>query len=343
MNSTSFGSRLVRIAARSPGRSSTGPEVWRRFTPISRAMMWASVVLPRPGGPNRRTWSSASLRRRAASMKTESCPRIFSCPTYSSSSFGRSVRSSASSCTEAGAVEIRRSVSIMSLLRKKLQGLPYALGNGDAGGQLLESPPRLAFIIAKRKQRIGDVARLPVALCRRRRRRHRVELVTQFQQQALGGLSADAGYLRQPAAVLGTDGLAQVRDGEPGQDGERCARPDSGYAQELAERPPFGLGGEAEQLVRILAHDQVGVERDFGAGRGQLVEGAHRHVELVSHALHVHHDLRRVLLDEPAVDAPDHGYPKMEKALMATRRHIRAICLYPGSSAVPLPSQTRLP
>ena len=34
-----------------PGRSITGPEVWRRFTPSSAAMMCASVVLPSPGGP----------------------------------------------------------------------------------------------------------------------------------------------------------------------------------------------------------------------------------------------------------------------------------------------------
>ena len=33
----------------------TGPEVARKPTPISRAMIWASVVLPRPGGPKNRT------------------------------------------------------------------------------------------------------------------------------------------------------------------------------------------------------------------------------------------------------------------------------------------------
>jgi hypothetical protein len=60
MNSTSFFSRLVSSAARSLGFSSTGPLVWRRFTPSSAAMMWDSVVLPRPGGPNSSTWSSAS-------------------------------------------------------------------------------------------------------------------------------------------------------------------------------------------------------------------------------------------------------------------------------------------
>src|ERR1700743_1164489 len=57
MNSTSLRSRPVRMAARSLGFSSTGPEVWRRLTPSSAAMMWLSVVLPRPGGPHGRTGS----------------------------------------------------------------------------------------------------------------------------------------------------------------------------------------------------------------------------------------------------------------------------------------------
>src|SRR5882762_8823512 len=114
MKSTSFASRLVRIAARSPGRSRTGPEVWRRFTPISRAMMCASVVLPSPGGPNSSTWSSASPRARAAWMKISSWPRIFSCPTYSARVPGRSERSNCSSCAEVGLPEISRSVSTLT-------------------------------------------------------------------------------------------------------------------------------------------------------------------------------------------------------------------------------------
>ena len=67
-NSTSRGCRLVSSAARSPGRSSTGPEVERRLTPSSFAITCDSVVLPSPGGPKMSTWSSASLRRFAASM-----------------------------------------------------------------------------------------------------------------------------------------------------------------------------------------------------------------------------------------------------------------------------------
>src|SRR3954449_10600038 len=71
MNSTSPGSRLVRMAARSPARSSTGPAVVRRGAPISAAMMLASVVLPRPGGPKRRTWSSGSPAPRGGRAEEE--------------------------------------------------------------------------------------------------------------------------------------------------------------------------------------------------------------------------------------------------------------------------------
>src|SRR5688500_72255 len=113
MNSTSFGSRLVSSAARSPGRSSTGPEVWRRLTPSSLAMMCARVVLPRPGGPKSSTWSSASPRARAAWMKISSWPRTFSWPTYSASVAGRSERSICCSCWEDGLAEMRRSVSTL--------------------------------------------------------------------------------------------------------------------------------------------------------------------------------------------------------------------------------------
>ena len=45
------------------------PLVAWRFTPSSRAMMLASVVLPRPGGPYSRTWSAASSRWRAAASR----------------------------------------------------------------------------------------------------------------------------------------------------------------------------------------------------------------------------------------------------------------------------------
>lgn len=70
MKSTSFGSRLMRMPARSPGLSSTGPEVVLKPTPSSLATMLERVVFPRPGGPWSRVWSSASPLMRAACTNT---------------------------------------------------------------------------------------------------------------------------------------------------------------------------------------------------------------------------------------------------------------------------------
>jgi hypothetical protein len=78
-------------------------------------MMCDSVVFPSPGGPNKSTWSSASLRFRAASMKIDSWPRIFSWPTYSSSRRGRSARSTTSSCRPADFAATRRLSSSFSM------------------------------------------------------------------------------------------------------------------------------------------------------------------------------------------------------------------------------------
>ena len=51
-------------------RSSAGPAVWMKSTSSSAATIWASEVLPSPGGPASRTWSSASPRAPAARMAT---------------------------------------------------------------------------------------------------------------------------------------------------------------------------------------------------------------------------------------------------------------------------------
>ena len=78
-------------------RSSAGPAVCTSGAPSSAAMMWASEVLPRPGGPASRTWSSDSRGAVAASMKTSSCEVTWRWLTKSASRRGRSERSSSSS------------------------------------------------------------------------------------------------------------------------------------------------------------------------------------------------------------------------------------------------------
>ena len=97
MNRTSPGSRLVSMAARSPCLSSAGPLVCLMFTCNSLAIIVASVVLPRPGGPESRIWSRTSPRPRAALMKIRNCSFLASWPMKSFRSRGRRVMSSASS------------------------------------------------------------------------------------------------------------------------------------------------------------------------------------------------------------------------------------------------------
>ena len=50
------------MAAKSPVRSMAGPLVVRMFAPSSLATTVASVVLPSPGGPENRMWSTTSWR-----------------------------------------------------------------------------------------------------------------------------------------------------------------------------------------------------------------------------------------------------------------------------------------
>src|SRR5688572_22600298 len=104
-------------------------------------------------------------------MKIESWPRIFSWPMYSSSSFGRSARSKASSWGEAGAAVMRRSVSIMrimaSLLREQFassssgqyfQRLAYAFRHTQTRLQIFHRVLRFLVAVAEREQRVHDVA-----------------------------------------------------------------------------------------------------------------------------------------------------------------------------------------
>src|SRR5688572_31750964 len=214
MKRTSLGSRLVRIAARSPARSSTGPEVCLRFTPISRAMMCASVVLPRPGGPKSSAWSRASLRWRAAVMKMPSCSRILSWPTYSESCLGRSARSSPSSWGEALPPEIRRSASIKrirSLLRQRLQGLADGIGELQLRGEPLGGCLGLAVIIAKGQQGTDHLATRGAPV-RARHTRHFRQLVAQLKHEPLGGLLADSRDLGEASRVLVGDRGREVLD-----------------------------------------------------------------------------------------------------------------------------------
>jgi len=73
-----------------------------------------------------------------------------------------------------------------------------------------------------------------------------------------------------------------------------------GDLHQLAEGGTL-LGGEKpEQHLRVLAHHEMGQQRHALAERRQVVERAHRHVDLVADAADVDQQLRRVLRRQQA-------------------------------------------
>src|SRR6185295_5002513 len=93
-----------------------------------------------------------------------------------------------------------------------------------------------------------------------------VELVAQLEQQPLRGLAADAGNLDQPRGIFARDRVVQLVDRESRQHRQRGARSDAADLQELAKRDALGLAGKAIEQMRILTHQQMGMQRDLGAG-----------------------------------------------------------------------------
>ena len=84
INKTSPGSKLERIAAKSPGFSIDGPDAVFKSLPNSFAIICASVVFPKPGGPYNNTWSNTSSLILHALINTLMFSFTSVCPTYSS-------------------------------------------------------------------------------------------------------------------------------------------------------------------------------------------------------------------------------------------------------------------
>jgi hypothetical protein len=68
----------VRSPARSPGFSIAGPLDDLTLQPRSLPMIYANVVLPNPGGPDSKIWSSGSFLSFAASTNSSNCSLILS-------------------------------------------------------------------------------------------------------------------------------------------------------------------------------------------------------------------------------------------------------------------------
>src|SRR5712692_2152585 len=219
---TSRGSSEVRMAVKSPLRSSSGPELVLMATPSSIERICASVVLPRPGGPKSRTWSSASPRLRAASTAMEMFSFTRDWPMKSAMRWGRTLASMRASSSNAWPETMRcgdRCICCFvifvvapvspacpgTLLGRTAQLLYRGAQQhlkARAAAVALRLLDRLlggAAIIAQVEQgrdnvRLKASARGGPGLFRRF---HRRQPIAQFDHDALGGLLAHAGDARQ--------------------------------------------------------------------------------------------------------------------------------------------------
>ncbi len=93
----SISDKFVSIAAKSPGLSITGPDVAFILTLSSFDIICASVVFPRPGGPQKRIWSRGSFLWFAALMNILRFALILFWPTNSAKDLGLKFKSNESS------------------------------------------------------------------------------------------------------------------------------------------------------------------------------------------------------------------------------------------------------
>src|SRR2546429_554541 len=234
MNRMSFAWSEVSSPTRSPGRSSTGPEVVRTFTPSSFAMSRASVVLPRPGGPKKSVWSRGSRRCLAASMAIWSDSLTFAWPTNSSRPDGRSAASVSRSSGSASGV--------VTCVRDRVLTPPC-------------SPQAAPATAAAR-------ARGPPRPRRPRRFLNLVELAGQFKRQPLGRLLPDPAHRREQRDVALLHRARPTLHPQRGHQRDRDLRPHAAHSDQPLEEAAPGVVLEPIQRPAVLAHHQLGGEGD---------------------------------------------------------------------------------
>ena len=230
-------------------------------------MMCARLVLPSPGGPTRRTWSSASPRPFAA---VERDRELF---------------------LDAGLadefVEPARPQALLDLFlvvaqrrRQELRRVHAALFNASrtrsSGGSSESTSARArsasssdqpSSTSASRATRYGVSGPAPSD------RFLGAELLLELEHDAIGRLLADAGDRLEARRVLAHDRTPQLGGRRAGDDGERDLRPDPADREELDEQLPLAAVGEAVELERVLPDVRVRLDRELVRGLA-LADGA---------------------------------------------------------------------
>ena len=246
-------------------RSSAGPAVWTNGTPSSSATIRARLVLPSPGGPASSTWSSASPRAAAAAIETPSCSLQ---------------RLLADELVEPLRAQ-RRVEVVLGALDAASGGAPDRRGRADhharrrlerVGDEVLGRPAVGAVEqllgLLRREAEPDEARRAPAAAGRRRGRpRSGRPAAPRRPSRAARRRSAPRCACRSPARPAAA--RCRPRRRRPAARAA-CRRestasatfgPDALDADQEQEEVALRLGREAEELERVVAHDQVRVQR----------------------------------------------------------------------------------
>src|ERR1019366_1092719 len=316
MNRMSPARRFVSVPTRSPGFSSAGPLVVRMFTPSSRAISSASVVLPSPGGPWKSVWSSGSRRPSAAWIAMSSESFTFACPMNSASALGRSESSTTDSSLRTSGVVIsaRDMRANLALLQHGERRADHVAGRAPRAGVLERAPHGLLRVvrgIAERDQGAHGVGGYAILLRWRARGRFGADeilhLVAELHAKPFGDLLADARHALQRAEVAIADRAHHAPASERGDQAEREGGSHAARGEERVKERAGFRAAESEQLPAVFLHDQRRVQRDLLADARQRLEHAQRNEQFVSHAAGGHDlDAIDALRDQRPLEARDH-------------------------------------
>src|SRR5690348_5097802 len=141
---------------------------------------------------------------------------------------------------------------------------------------------------------------------RLRLQRHRIHAITQFDHDPLCGFLADARDARQRGDVRVVHQPREFVGADTRQNRQRNARTDAGDFLQIAEQRTLLFAQETEQGGGVFPDRVMGQQRHFASGFRQVVQGGHRHFQLVADAGDVQHDPGRLLGNERSTQSADH-------------------------------------
>ena len=135
-----------------------------------------------------------------------------------------------------------------------------------------------------------------------------VELVFEFEDDALGRFLADAGDAGEGGVVAGTNGGDEAIGADAAQDGDGELGADAADGEKLLEEAFFLRFREAEEGDLVFADVSVDVQVGFDALAGEGGEGGDANGDIVAHAGALDDGLVRGFGEETSAEVSNHAW-----------------------------------